>query len=380
MTDFDIIIIGAGASGLLLSDALGRDAYFKNKSILLLEKDAKQTNDRTWCYWEKGGGQFDPLLHKSWNTIYFGGEQFSKHMDIGPYSYKMIRGIDFYREYLGRIRRYSNITFCTETVIDLNDKTNQVIVKTENNTYRASKVFNSIFDYKTLLKQRKYPVLQQHFKGWFIKTKKPVFNPASASFMDFSIPQNGNTRFMYVLPFSENEGLVEYTLFSEKLLEEEEYDAAITSYITTHLDDTKYEILQSEKGSIPMSCYDFESHNSANILNIGTAGGWSKPSTGFTFMNTARNIAALIPFLKKNKPLDTFSTKKRFWYYDLLLLDILYRNNEKGRLIFESLFKKRHPQLILKFLEEKTSIWEDLKIIAACPKKDFISAFFRRLF
>ena len=377
---FDFIIIGAGAAGLLLADAMGKDTFFKDKSILLLEKEAKQTNDRTWCFWENGPGQFDALLHKSWNTIYFGGKQFSKHLDIAPYSYKMIRGIDFYREYLQRIQTYTNVTLARETVLDVTEKANKVKVKTSRHTFSASKVFNSIFKYKSILGQDKYPVLQQHFKGWFIRTEKPVFDPGSAGFMDFTIPQKGNTRFMYVLPFSANEGLVEYTLFSGKLLEEQVYDAAITSYIATHLQATKYQVLDKEKGNIPMSCYNFEAHNSANIFHIGTAGGWSKSSTGFTFMNTSRNIESLMAHIKKNKPLYAFSTKKRFWYYDLLLLDILHHNNEKGQLIFESLFRKRRPQLILKFLEEKTSFWEDIKIISACPKKEFITAFLRRIF
>ncbi len=377
---FDFIIIGAGAAGLLLADAIGKDPYFENTSILLIEKDTKQSNDRTWCFWENGIGQFDQILHTSWNTIYFGGKQFRKHLDIAPYAYKMIRGIDFYTEYLNRIRSYSNITLCNETVVNIEDETQQVIVKTSATTFTASKVFNSIFNYKTIVKQSKYPVLQQHFIGWFIRTEDSVFDPNSAGFMDFSIPQKGNTRFMYVLPFSENEGLVEYTLFSENLLPEKEYEAAIDAYIGTHLGGSPYEITEREKGSIPMSCYNFESHNSTNVLNIGTAGGWSKSSTGFTFMNTARNTVSLISFLKKNKPLNAFSTKKRFWYYDLLLLDILYRKNDKGQLIFESLFKKRSPQLILKFLEERTNLWEDLQIISACPKRIFINAFFRRLF
>lgn len=365
---------------MLLADAIGKDAFFNNKSILLIEKDPKKSNDRTWCFWERGSGQFDPLLYTSWNSVYFAGKQFRKNLDITPYSYKMIRGIDFYAEYLGRINSYSNITFSSETVVDINDDNSSVIVNTTENTYSASKVFNSIFHYHDIVKQQKFPVLQQHFTGWFIRTEQPVFDPNNAGFMDFSIPQKGNTRFMYILPFSENEGLVEYTLFSENLLPEEEYETAITSYINTHLAGSAYVITDKEKGSIPMSCYNFEAHNTSNVINIGTAGGWSKPSTGFTFMNTVRNTASLVSFLKKNKPFDTFSTKRRFWYYDLLLLDILHRKNERGQIIFESLFKKRPPQLILKFLEEKTSFWEDLQVISACPKKDFISALFRRLF
>ena len=376
---FDYIILGAGAAGLMLADAMGADPFFQDKSILLIDKNLKQANDRTWCFWERGEGRFDHLVHASWTTLYFGGTAFKKRMDIAPYSYKMIRGIDFYTDCLQRINRYSNITFLHDTVARIKEGKDLVNITTSRTTCTASRVFNSIFEYKTITSQIKYPVLQQHFIGWFIKTKKPVFDATMATFMDFSIPQKGNTRFMYVLPFTEKEALVEYTLFSAQRLPDTEYEEAIVDYIRGLPGGPAYEILDKEKGSIPMSCYDFELHNSDRILHTGTAGGWAKPSTGFTFRNTVKRTGKLIRHLKKNKPISGFSAKNRFRFYDLLLLDILHRSNEKGSSIFESLFRNRPPQLILKFLDEETNLWEDLRVISACPKKEFIMAFLRRI-
>ncbi|MCM4150047.1 lycopene cyclase [Arenibacter sp. N53] len=379
MATYDYIIIGAGASGLLLADALGKDNFFAQKSILLLDKNLNRQNDRTWCYWEIGQGDFDAILHKTWDHIFVADDRFSKRTPIAPYQYKMIRAEDFYHTYRNKINEHTNITFLEGHVKDIQDMGHEVLVCTDSETFKGKRIFNSIFDYKPLLKQKRYPVLQQHFIGWFIKTGKPIFDKDQATFMDFSVPQNGNTRFMYVLPFSQTEALVEYTLFSENVLPDQEYEAALKSYLN-NLDCKEYEILEKEKGSIPMSCYNFNVHNSKNILHIGVAGGWAKPSSGYTFMRTHQKTGALIPFLKKDKPLNTFFKKDRYWFYDLLLLDILYRNNSKGRLIFGQLFKRRRAQNILKFLDEKTGILEDLKIIAACPKKEFIQAFIRRVF
>ncbi|SHE44168.1 lycopene beta-cyclase [Arenibacter palladensis] len=377
---YDYIIIGAGASGLLLADALGKDSFFSEKSILLLDKDLNKPNDRTWCFWEKEEGEFDAILHKTWNHILVADDTYSKRMSIDPYTYKMIRAVDFYKAYRTKINWHANITFMEGNVAHIEERDDQVIVDTDSHSFIGKKVFNSIFNYKPLLQQKKYPVLQQHFIGWFIKSDKPVFDSQQATFMDFSIPQKGNTRFMYVLPFSETEALVEYTLFSKNLLPAHEYEEAIKDYLKDDLNCQQYEILEREKGNIPMSCYDFNIHNSKNLMHIGVAGGWAKPSSGYTFMRTHQKTGALIPFLKKDKPLNTFFKKDRFWFYDLLLLDILHRNNNKGRLIFGRLFKQRKAQNIFKFLDEKTSLWEDLKIIAACPKKEFIQAFVRRIF
>ncbi len=88
----------------------------------------------------------------------------------------------------------------------------------------------------------------------------------------------------------------------------------------------------------------------------------------------------MIQYLKGEKSITALSSKKKFRFYDLLLLDILYKHNNKGQYIFETLFKNRSPQLIFKFLDEETSFWEDLRIISGCPKKEFLRAFVHRIF
>ncbi|NNK76977.1 MAG: lycopene cyclase [Maribacter sp.] len=378
-THYDYIIIGAGAAGLMLAKAMGNDGFFNSKSILLLDKDAKSTNDRTWCYWEKGTGHFDTIVHKSWNSIFFGGQEFSNQLNIAPYTYKLIRGIDFYRSFIEKIKSYSNVEFVKTKVLHHEEKDNRVIVRTEETTYSCEQLFNSIFDIESVRKNKKYPVLQQHFIGWSIKSQEPIFEPSQATFMDFSIEQKNNTRFMYVLPFSKNTALIEYTLFSEHLLPKKEYEDAIREYLTKKLGCTTFEILEQEKGSIPMTCYKFHEHNTKRIQYIGTAGGWSKPSTGYTFYNTSKNTRKIVQLLKEGKSISKVASKKKFWFYDLLLLDILYKHNNKGQYIFETLFKNRPPQLIFKFLDEETNFWEDLRIISGCPKKEFLNACLERV-
>lgn len=377
---FDYVIVGAGAAGLMLADTLGKDPYFKEKSILLLEKSTKNQNDRTWCFWEKGQGVFDDIVTKSWPCILFKGNNFSEAFKIAPYSYKMIKGASFYQQYLSRIKTYSNVIYKQAEVQGIKDAEGHVHLITDLGNFTGRNVFSSILDFEKLLNQNKYPVLQQHFVGWFVRAEAAIFDESTATFMDFSVPQKGNTRFMYVLPFSKNEALVEYTLFSESLLEIEAYENALINYLEKDLNCTNYEILDREKGSIPMTSYRFEKQNTPQLLHIGSAGGWTKASTGYTFKNTFHKTKALVRHLKKGKSLDTFHHRTRHWYYDLLLLDILKKKNHKGSLIFESMFKRRTPQEIFKFLDEKTTLIEELRIISACPKKDFIEALLRRLF
>ena len=380
MKEFDYIIVGAGASGLMLAAGLGSEPHFQNKRILLLDKDRKQSNDRTWCYWEKGAGAFDSIVHQTWDSIYFAGEKYRASLPINPYRYKMIRGIDFYKHHLNLLESFPNVTFHTAEVKAIEDLGKEVRVQTSDGEYFGAKVFSSLFDPDALTAQQQYPVLQQHFVGWFIKTKNEVFDPGVATFMDFSIPQKGNTRFMYVLPFSDTEALVEYTLFSEELLPEAEYEDAIRQYLKEDLTCQDYEIVVREKVRIPMTSYNFKQHNTANLLHIGIAGGWAKASTGYTFRNSTLKVQKLIRHLKADRPFSSFDKRTRFWFYDLLLLDILKRDNKQGRRIFESIFRKRSPRLLFKFLDEETNFLEELITMTGSPTWLFLDSLRRRIF
>jgi lycopene beta-cyclase len=183
---------------------------------------------------------------------------------------------------------------------------------------------------------------------------------------------------MYVLPTSTSEALIEYTLFSKDLLLKEEYEAEIKKYIQ-NLGISEFEIFEKEQGTIPMTCYPFWKHNTKNIINIGSAGGWTKASTGYTFKNATKKAKELVAFLEIGTDFRKVHKINKFWLYDLLLLDILSAKNELGSSIFSSLFSKGNPTVIFKFLDEETSFLEDLRVIWKCPKKIFIKALLKRL-
>lgn len=378
---FDYIFTGAGLASLMTVYKMILSGKFSDKTILLLDQNAKKTNDRTWCFWEKEETIWNSVVSKKWNLALFADESLKLDLDLKPYSYNKINGLDFYNFVFEAISKQQNITFLNEKITDINELDTHVFVGTEENRYTCSYLFNSIYTKAFAEKQNKYPVLQQHFVGWFVKTENEVFNPEEVTFMDFSVEQRQNTRFMYVLPTSKNEALVEYTLFSEKLLSKEEYENEIENYLKK-LGTNHYQIIEKEKGSIPMTCYPFWEKNTKRVLNIGTAGGWTKASTGYTFKNSDKKSSELIEFILNSAfpSMKNFHKKNRFWFYDLLLLDILYRNNESGSSIFSSLFRKGNAGLIFKFLDEETNLTEDLKVILKCPKIPFIRALFRFVF
>ncbi|WP_282727786.1 lycopene cyclase family protein [Flavobacterium yafengii] len=375
MKHYDYIFTGAGLSALMTVYKMVQSGKFKNTSILLLDENTKKTNDRTWCFWKTNDSVWEQSISKKWDSALFANENFRRDLDLQPYHYNMVKGLDFYNQVFDLLSKQENITFLPHKVLEIEESETIILVQTESESFSCSKLFNSIYNKHKADNQTKYPVLQQHFIGWFIKSEQAVFNSEQATFMDFSVEQKGNTRFMYVLPISKTEALLEYTLFSHQHLKTEEYENEIQQYIEK-LGITNYEIVEKEQGSIPMTCYPFWKANTKNVLNIGTSGGWTKASTGYTFKNSDKKSSELVAFLQRETDFTKFHKKTKFWFYDLLLLDILDRKNELGSHIFSSMFKKGNPSLIFKFLDEETSFIEDIKVILKCPKMLFIKALF----
>lgn len=379
MIKSDYLILGAGASGLMLAYRMANDSHFDNVSIVIIDKEQRKGNDRTWCYWEEGKGEWDDIVVESWSKIFFGSKQFSEEIPLGSYNYKMIRSDSFYKKLWNDLNNRPNIKFHQGQVLQLKENSNLVEVSTDKGLFFASKVFSSLMLNDGMTTQQKYPVLQQHFVGWFIKTEQPQFNPNVATFMDFDIEQQGNTRFMYILPTSQKEALFEYTLFSKDLLPFQDYESAIKDYLENK-GISNYTIQEKEQGSIPMTAYKFNEKNSKNVLYIGTAGGWTKASTGYTFRNTTKKTKALVSFLKEHDDLKSFSKGSRFAFYDMLMLDVLSQQNEMGSRLFSSLFKNSKVKTIFRFLDEESKFTEELQIMASVPSWNFIKALFGRIF
>ena len=213
---YDFIIAGSGCAGLSLLYHLLQEPTLQNKSILILDKDAKNSNDRTWCFWEKKPGTFESIVHAKWNTLEFLSTDYKAQLDLASYTYKMIQGIDFYNFVIQLAKKFPNVSFVTAPIISITSEIHTATVTTEENSYTSTYIFNSTGLFNPKMTEENS--LLQHFKGWVIETKEPVFDAEVGRLMDFSVAQDNGTTFMYVLPTSQTTALIEYTLFSKKIL------------------------------------------------------------------------------------------------------------------------------------------------------------------
>jgi len=66
---YDYIIIGQGLAGLQLAMAMNSDSFFKHKHIALIDPEQKNTNDKTWSFWEQAtAAKWQNLAYKTWQT------------------------------------------------------------------------------------------------------------------------------------------------------------------------------------------------------------------------------------------------------------------------------------------------------------------------
>jgi len=375
---FDYIIIGNGLAGLQLALALAEDPYFNNKQIALIDKSSKSENDKTWSYWEKGRGKWETIISKSWEEALFFSSKKQLNLKLNPYRYKTIKALNFYSEAKQRLLKKNNFHFIIDEVLSIEDHT-KTVVSTISNYYTAKHVFDSRITDEYFSELNNYIKIIQHFKGWIIKTKTPVFNPKQFTMMDYRMKDGAQTTFTYVLPFSKTEALVEFTYFTSNVVDETTYDRYVKKYIAQTLKIKDYTIIETESGSIPMTNFPFENYSTKNITKIGTAGGWVKGSTGYSFKHTEKKVAIIIENLKQKRTPSKGLFKQKYKFYDKIFLKVLQDENEKGEWIFERFYAKNSVESMFRFLDEESSLLEELKIMKSLFSFAFLKAFFKTL-
>jgi lycopene beta-cyclase len=358
-----------------------RSGKFGDKKILLIEKEPKTKNDRTWCFWEDKNGFFEEIAHYQWNKLDFLSDTYSATLDIHPYRYKMIRGIDFYNYCFNEIKDHTNVEVVYGNIDGAFFRNDGLLLRIDKEYFNVGNavLFNSVYFPKS---EDSSIRLLQHFKGWIIETPSSSFDAGKATLMDFRISQHFGTAFVYVLPLTDKMALVEYTLFTESLLEDQQYDIELRDYIDNFLKIQQYTISETEFGVIPMTNEKLRFYKEG-VYHIGTAGGQTKASSGYTFQFIQKQSEKIVDCLiKGGEPLLSLQdddSPRRFRFYDNTLLDILYHRKLSGKEIFTRLFQKNKPQQVLRFLDNESSLRDELKIISSLPTWPFLKAAIRQL-
>ncbi|MEL6537547.1 MAG: lycopene cyclase family protein, partial [Bacteroidota bacterium] len=198
------------------------------------------------------------------------------------------------------------------------------------------------------------------------------FDPEVFTMMDFRAEDQSVPTFFYQLPFSATEALVEVTQFSPHFRSFSGFEKQLHGYITDQLGIKIYAVEEEEMGCIPMTTADYPAKEGVRIYRLGTAGGDTKATTGYTFQNIQRHCAQVVSeLLGEQMPR---KAGRRYRFLDRLLLHIMREEPTRVSEIMERLFRStRWPQL-LRFLDEDTHLLEEIRMIARLPWSPFLRA------
>ena len=354
MKEFDYIIIGGGCAGLSLAYELEINDRLKEKTLAIIETRQEYKRDKTWSFWKVFNHNFDDCVIKSWNNFTINTPDSSHELTNKKFPYQSIDSGKFYQKINSRLYTNSNIGFFK----NLNE------INSEN-----SIIFNSINE-KELDKSK----LWQHFQGVEIETSKNIFDEEIINLMDFNCDQRNDVHFFYTLPFSKNKALIETTWLSD--LEDQslmDYDLQLENYIKNNLGIKNYKINFTERGAIPL--FHPLIKNNKKTVYIGSAGRMTRLSTGYTFLNIQDHSKYIVENIDKIEKIKMYNIGKKYHFLDKIFLRVVKNNPDKMPKIFFEMFKTSSNSVI-KFLSNKSNIFEDIKIISKMPKIIFMKALF----
>ena len=354
MKEFDYIIIGGGCAGLSLAYELEIHEKLKEKTLAIIEPRQEYKKDKTWSFWKVTTHNFDDCIKKNWENFSINISGKTNHLECKDYPYQSIDSGLFYEKINNKLKENKNIVFF-KNITEVNTK--------------SSFIFNSVPNIK-----KNHLNLWQHFCGVEIETKDNFFDEEIFNLMDFDCEQRESVHFFYTLPYSKNKALIETTWLSKMNdNSQKDYDNQIKDYIEKTLKIKNYEITYKEEGAIPLFYPSYKKEK--NKINIGTAGGMTRLSTGYTFLNIQEHSRYIRENIENITNAKKFEISKKYQFLDDIFLRVLDENPKMMPDIFFKMFNTS-PKTVIKFLSNKSNFFEDLSIIFKMPKIAFIKALF----
>lgn len=363
--DVDLALVGYGGAASLLLTALERRGV-RGLRIAVVDP-GDESKHRTWAFWTGARDELDPVLDAAWPGVdLYGTDGGRQRLELTPMRYAMVRSQPVFAlaeraaEGLGARR-------VTARAAALEDDGSAVTVRDQEGT--------AVVRARWVLDSRPTPPVRpgrtfwwQHFRGWWVRSPAPAFDPRSAILMDFRTPQpRRGVSFGYVLPTSTTSALVEYTEFSPARLDDAAYDEALRSYLAM-LDLPQVSVELVEDGAIPMTDAPFARRPSPRVVRLGTAGGATRPSTGYTFSAMRRQAAQIAQAVAAGgAPVPAAAYPKRHLWMDAVALRAWDRGLVPAPEFFGRLFARNPAERVLRFLDGGTSVAEELALMGSTP-------------
>jgi lycopene beta-cyclase len=367
--DADILVLGAGVSGLSLAYHLV-DRGLGGRRLLLVDPRRSYDNDRTFCFWNVAEHPFETLASHRWPLWRVRGTGSWVVRSAPGLSYQHLPADAFYRRVLERLRATPGVEVRLGVRAgEATEERDCARVECDAEPLRAGVVFDS----RPAPRRSPSPgevTLLQHFEGWHIRAEdgSALFEPSVATLMDFAVPQEHGIHFVYVLPYAKNEALVEATWFGPRVVSDETYKRYLERYIRGELGIGRWSVVRRERGVIPMSTEPMPVRVGERTYRIGLAGGMAKPSTGYAFQAIQRFSAEMAERLSESeRPEPPPPRDVRALAMDRVFLSYLARHPDRAAASFETLFERLDPALLVRFLSDRASVTDAFTLMRTMP-------------
>jgi lycopene beta-cyclase len=374
---FDYLIAGGGLAGLSLACHLVHSPL-RHRSILILERDPGHVDNRIWGFWTDRPGLFDPAIERAWHRLHISTPNCDRTLDLGRYRYAAVRGADLHAFACRELAAFGNVSWLQGDVQHIEDSPAGASALVDGQTFEADWAFDNRFRRADAIPVGSDGCLSMRFRGWEIAASRPAFDVSTVSFLDFRTPHKNDIRFFYVLPFSKNRAMVEYTLFSTARLDRWEGETALRDYLRRvwSLDD--YTVLRQEAGSLPLTRRVFPRRLGQRVMSIGLKGGRMKPTTGFAYQRIQRDSEAIVKsLLRTGTPWHVPDSPGRYRLYDAVMLEVMEQQGEAIQSVFGALFRRNPIERVFAFLDECAAPWQDAQLIATLPPSLFVPYLFK---
>jgi lycopene beta-cyclase len=286
----------------------------------------------------------------------------------------MVASKDFYKDALGVIAQSSRIKLKMENIVsgEILKRDGQWHVETPTGAYTAPTIVDT--RPKVPKSGGLQPLLWQSFLGEEITTEEEIFDPGCAELMDFSGSSSERILFLYVLPFSKREALVEATVFGPEPLKAEDLEEPFGTLVKQRLQGFPYSTGRREHGILPMGVPVENRQKDPSYVRAGLMAGGARPSSGYAFQRIGKWSQECASVLAKGRPpISHRSDAPLIRTMDALFLQVLYSRPELAPEIFFSLFSKVDPVRVARFMSDRASLTDCLMIMASLPPMPFLS-------
>ncbi len=365
--------MGAGCAGLSLAASLG--AAQTPGTVLLLEPRTSYIRDRTWCFWNTEEHLFSSAISHRWESWRVSRGERAVVRRSDRYQYCHIAGDDFYAQGLRAVERAPGQELCQGVSVHSVEPQASGLVRVETNS--GGLLAREVFDSRPAVGCSP-PLLVQRFLGWHVRAARPCFDARTVELMRF-LPSDrpGRVRFLYLLPFSPTEALVEMTYLDAPDLPEPFAEDELKSWLEENAGN--WEVVYTERGALPMTPAGRQpgglDHDPEHVHAIGVRGGRLKPSSGYGFLRIQRHSRAIARALAAGTPAPRTAEPQRYSLLDAVFLRAL-RTGDPAEL-FLAMFAGANPDALVRFLGEASPMSETLRVAWSLPKLPMLGAALR---